>query len=99
MLAVVFLEGEAELAEVVLAMGAAGGFAGGLDGWGQQGDQGADDGDHGQQLDERKSASARRSAARGARKTHDLPPSNCASNSYFATGPSLAGASSIVMRW
>jgi hypothetical protein len=45
---------EAELTHIVDALGTPGGFTGGLDSRQQQGHQDADDGDHHQQLNERK---------------------------------------------
>ena len=54
------LNGQADLLEIVLALGAAGRFAGGLDRWQQERYQDANDRDDNQQFDERK---ARRSAS------------------------------------
>ena len=44
---------QAELLQVVGALGAPGRFAGRLDGWQEQRDEHGDDGDHHQQLDQR----------------------------------------------
>ena len=51
--ALVVHEGQADLLQVVGALGAPGGLARGLDGGQQQGDQDGDDGDDDQQLDQR----------------------------------------------
>ena len=59
---VVVVHREAELLEVVDALRAPGGLAGGLDGRQQQGDQDRDDRDHDQQLDQ--GETARRSRGR-----------------------------------
>jgi hypothetical protein len=48
-----------DLAEIVLALGTAGGFAGGLDGGEEQRHQDADDGDYHQELDEGEGAVGR----------------------------------------
>ena len=60
--------GQAELLEIVLALAAAGRFAGRLNRRQQQGDEDADDGDHDQQLNQSKSAS---------RAFHASAPDNC----------------------
>src|SRR5512135_2216174 len=54
---------EAELAHVILALGAAPRLAGGVDGGQEQADQDADDADHHQQLDQREAAAAARARA------------------------------------
>ena len=51
--ALVVVEGQADLLEVVLAPGTGRGLAGLLDGGEEQADQDGDDGDHHQQFDER----------------------------------------------
>ena len=53
---VVVVQGDAELLQVVDALGATGGLAGRLDGGQEQGDQDGDDRDHHQQLDQREAA-------------------------------------------
>ena len=58
---VVMVGGQAELLEVVAALHTAGGLAGRLHRRQEQPNQDADDGDHDQQLDERKAASLVRS--------------------------------------
>src|SRR5262249_12074145 len=55
---VVGVQGDADLLEVVLALGAGGGFADLLDGGQQQADQDGDDGDHDQQFDEGEGSAA-----------------------------------------
>src|SRR5262249_31109681 len=50
------VDGQADLLEVVLALGAAGGLADLLDGGEQEADEDGDDGDHHQQLDQRERA-------------------------------------------
>jgi hypothetical protein len=49
----IILDGQADLLEIIGALGAAGRLAGGLHGGQQEGDQDADDRDHDQQLDQR----------------------------------------------
>ena len=49
---------QADLLEVVRALGPTGRLAGRLDGGQEQGDQDGDDGDHHQQLDQRESCSS-----------------------------------------
>jgi hypothetical protein len=51
---VIILNAQTILLEVVAALHSAGGFAGGLHGRQEEGDQDADDRDHDQQLDQRK---------------------------------------------
>ena len=46
------MQGHAELLEVIDALSTPGGFAGGLNGGQEQGDQHADDADHHEQLDQ-----------------------------------------------
>jgi len=48
------MQGNANLSDVTEALGPPGGFSSCLDGWQQQRDQDADDGDYDQQLDQRK---------------------------------------------
>ena len=57
--ALVVVQGQADLLQVVRALGAAGRLAGRLHGGQQQGDQDGDDGDHDQQLDQRESWTSR----------------------------------------
>ena len=56
MAALVVMQAQAELLEVVDALGPTGGLAGGLDGGEEQADEDGDDGDDDQQLDEREAA-------------------------------------------
>ena len=53
----VVVQGDADLLQVVRALGAAGRLAGGLDGGQEQGDQHGDDGDDDQKLDQREGTS------------------------------------------
>ena len=57
--AFVIVDGQAELLEVVLALGSPGGLAGLLNGGEQEGDQDRDDGDDDQELNEREGMTAR----------------------------------------
>ena len=53
----VVVQGEADLPQVIETLRAPRGFAGGLNGWQQQGNQDADDGDYDEQLDQREAGS------------------------------------------